>query len=283
MVRLALLTVLLLALLPAQAQAQGVFFGPFQPPQEDYGPGVTVEGAGLARVIAPAKLTEDSVREAIDAARPRAVTRAMADARRRAEAIASALGLSLGSAEAVELGGAGFPEREPCRRSRRTGELRCRVPGFTTAAATMTYAIVGGAESSEGAREVSASAVGSAPAEPKRQTSPAIRHALFAARALATPEAALAARANAELASQGSGLALGPLVSIVEQQSLYGYQPILGAVGPGLYCRSFRRNIVRRDPETGIRRVVGRRRVRRCFAPRSFQVSLEATYLAQGS
>jgi hypothetical protein len=283
MVRLTLLTALLFALLPAQAQAQGVFFGPFQPPQEDYGPGVTVEGAGLARVTAPAKLTEDSVREAIDAARPRAVARAVADARRRAEAIAAALGLSLGSAEAVELGGAGFPEREPCRRSRRTGELRCRVPGFTTAAATMTYAIVGGAESSEGAREVSATAVGSAPAEPKRQTSPAIRHALFAARALATPEAALAARANAELASQGSGLALGPLFSIVEQQNLYGYQPILGAFGPGLYCRSFRRSIVQRDPETGIRRVVGRRRVRRCFAPRSFQVNLEATYLAQGS
>jgi hypothetical protein len=211
------------------------------------------------------------------------VARAVADARRRAEAIAGALGLSLGAAEAVELGGAGFPEREPCRRSRRTGELRCRVTGFTTAAATLTYAIVGGAKSSEGAREVSASAVGSAPAEPKRQNSPSIRHALFAARAVATPEAALAARANAELASQGSGLALGPLFSIVEQQNLYGYQPILGAFGPGLYCRSFRRSIVQRDPETGIRRVVGRRRVRRCFAPRSFQVSLEATYLAQGS
>ena len=283
MVRLAFLTALLLMLLPAQAHAQGVFFGPFQPPQEDYGAGVTVGGAGLARVTAPAQLTEESVREAVDAVRPRAVARAVADARRRAEAIAGALGLSLGSAEAVKLGGGAFPEREPCRRSRRTGETRCRVPGFTTASATLTYEIVGGAKSSEGAREVSASAVGSAPADPKRQTSPAIRHALFSARAVATPEAALAARANAALASQGSGLALGPLVSIVEQQNLYGYQPILGAYAPGTYCRSFRRSIVRRDPETGLRRVVGRRRVRRCFAPRSFQVSLEATYLVQGS
>jgi hypothetical protein len=41
--------------------------------------------------------------------------------------------------------------------------------------------------------------------------------------------------------------------------------------------------IVRRDPETGDRRVVRRGRVRRCFAPRTFPVSLEATYLAQGS
>jgi hypothetical protein len=283
MMRVALLTAVLLAILPAPALAQGpFFFGPFAPPQEEYGPGISVDGAGLARVTAPARLTEESVGEAVDAVRPRAVARAVGDARRRAEAIAGALGLSLGSAEAVELGG-GFPEREPCRRLRRTGEVRCRVPAFTTASATVTFAIVGGAKSSEGAREVSASAVGSAPAEPKRQTSPAIRHALFAARALATPEAALAARANAELASRGSGIALGPLFSIVEQENLYGYQPILGAYAPGTYCRSFRRSIVRRDPETGVRRVVGRRRVRRCFAPRSFQVSLEATYLAQGS
>jgi hypothetical protein len=283
MMRVAVLTALLLAILPAPALAQGGFFyGPFAPQQEDYGPGISVDGAGLARVTAPAQLTEESVGEAVDAVRPRAVARAVADARRRAEAIAGALGLSLGSAEAVELG-AGFPEREPCRRSRRTGEVRCRVPAFTTASATVTFEIVGGAKSSEGAREISATALGSAPAEPRRQTSPSIRHALFVARSAATPEAARNARANAELAAQGSGLALGPLFSIVEQQNLYGYQPVLGAVGPGRYCRTFRNVIVRRDPETGRRRVVRRGRVRRCFVPPSFQVSLEATYLAQGS
>ena len=120
MMRVALLTALMLAILPAPALAQGpFFFGPFAPPQEDYGPGISVGGAGLARVTAPAQLTEESVSEAVDAVRPRAVARAVGDARRRAEAIAGALGLSLGSAEAVELGG-GFPEREPCRSSRRT-------------------------------------------------------------------------------------------------------------------------------------------------------------------
>jgi hypothetical protein len=282
MVRLALLTAVLLALLPGEALAQGGPFGPFQPPQEDYGPGISVGGAGLARVTAPAQLTDESVRQAVDAVRPRAVARAVADARRRAEAIAAELGLSLGSAEAVELG-AGFPEREPCRRSRRTNELRCRVPAFTTASATVTFEIVGGAQSSEGAREISASGVGSSPAEAKRRTSPSIRRALSVARAAATPEAARIARSNAELAAQGSGLAVGPLFSIVEQSNLYGYPPILGAFGPGRYCGTFRRSIVRRDPETGVRRVVGRRRVRRCFAPRTFQVSLEVTYLAQGS
>src|SRR5215207_4063674 len=174
MVRFALLTALILAALPAQALAQGPF-GPFGQPQEDYGPGVSVGGAGLARVTAPRQLTEESVEQAIDAARPRAVARAVADARRRAEAIAAVVGASLGSVEAAELG-AGF----------------------------------------------------------------------------------------------------------VEQASLYGYEPILGAFAPGTYCRTFRRVIVRQDPDTGLRRVVGRRRVRRCFSPGAFQVSLEATYLAQG-
>ena len=282
MVRLVLVTALVLAALPAQALAQGPFFGPFGQPQEDYGPGISVGGAGLARVTAPARLTEESVRQAVDAARPRAVARAVADARRRAEAIAGAVGVSLGSAEAVELG-TGFPEREPCRRSRRTQELRCVVPAFTSASATVTYGVVGGAQSSEGAREISASATGSAPTEPRHQNSPAIRHAIFAARFAATPEAASGARANVELAAQGAGFTLGPLFSIVEQANPYGYEPILGAFGAGTYCGTIRRVTVRRDPATGIRRVVGRRRVRRCFSPRTFQVSLEATYLAQGS
>jgi hypothetical protein len=279
MVRVAFLTALVLAVLPAQALAQGPF-GPFAQPEEDYGPGISVGGSGLARVTAPARLTEDSVQQAIDAVRPRAIARALADARRRAEAIAGAVGVSVGSAEAVELG-AGFVGREPCRRSRRTGEVRCVVPRFTTAAATVTFEIVGGPQSSEGAREIRASALGSAPAEPRRQTSPAIRRALFSARFAATPEAARNARDNAALAAQGSGLTLGPLFSIVEQASLYGYEPILGVYAPGTYCRTFRRVIFRRDPTTGIGRVVGRRRVRRCFSPGSFQVSLEATYLTR--
>ena len=270
-----------LAALPGQAVAQP-FPGSFGQPQEDYGPGITVSGAGLARVKAPARLTDESVRQAVDAVRPRAGQRAVADARRRAEAIAGAVGVSLGATDAVVLG-AGFPEREPCRRSRRTHQLRCVVPPFTSAAATVTFEIVGGASSSEGARELSASATGSASSEAKRRTSPAIRHALLAARREATPEAARAARAKVQLAAQASGLTLGPLFSIVEPEAPYGYAPALGAFGPGRYCRSFRRVTVRRDPETGSRRVIRRGRVRRCFSPRTFEVQLEATYLAQGA
>jgi hypothetical protein len=273
---------LVLAAVPGQAFAQGGFYGPFGPQQEEYGPGVTVSGAGLARVKAPSRVTEDSVRQAVDAARRKAVARAVADARRRSEAIATAVGISLGSTRAVEFN-PGFREREPCRRARRTQELRCVVPAFTSASATLTFDIAGGAASDEGARELSATASSSALVGAKRRTSPAIRHALFAARDAATPEAAKGARANVELAAQGSGLALGQPFSIVEQASPYGYDTLLGAFAPGVFCGTVTRGIIRRDPETGSRRLVGRRRVRRCFSPRSLQVTFEATYLAQGS
>src|SRR5829696_980573 len=274
----AFVTALVLAAVPGQALAQGGYYGPFGPQQEEYGPGVTVSGAGLARVEAPSRVTEDSVREAVDAARRNAISRAVADARRRSERIASAVGIALGAANAVELN-PGFREREPCRRSRRTHKLRCVVPAFTSASATLTFEIAGGAASEEGARELSALATSSTLVGAKRQTSPAIRQALFAARDVATPDAAKDARANVELAAQGSGLALGQPFSIVEQGSPYGYNPLLGAFAPGIFCGTVTRAIIRRDDETGSRRVVGRRRIRRCFAPRSFQVTIEATYL----
>jgi uncharacterized protein YggE len=278
MARAILLAALVVAAMPGQALASG----PFGQVEEDYGPGITVVGAGLARVSPPSQFTEESVERAVEAARPRAVARAVADARRRAEAIAGAVGVSLGGVHAVELG-AGFPQRQPCRRSRRTRELRCVVPPFTSSSATVTFEIVGGASSTEGWRELSASATASAPVEFERRTSPAIRRALSAARLAATPEAARAARESVELAAQASGLRLGPLFSIVEQTNPYGYDTVLGAFAPGTFCGTVRRGVVRRDPETGLRRVVGRRRVRRCFAPRTFQVSLEATYVAQGT
>jgi hypothetical protein len=280
--RSAFVAALVLAAVPGQALAQGGYYGPFGPQQEEYGPGVTVSGAGLARVKAPSRVTEDSVRGAVDVARRKAISRAVADARRRSDGIATAVGISLGGVHAVELN-PGFREREPCRRSRRTQKLRCVVPVFTSASATVTFEISGGATSDEGARQLSGSATSSTLVGAKRRTSPAIRHALFAARDAATPDAAKDARANVELAAEGSGLALGQPFSVVEQASPYGYDTLLGAFAPGIFCGNVTRGIIRRDPETGERRLVGRRRVRRCFAPRSFQVTVEATYLAQGS
>ena len=279
--RAAFVAVLGLAAVPGQALASGGYYGPFGFQQEEYGPGVTVSGAGLARVNPPEQFTEDSVHQAVDAAHRKAVTRAVADARQRSEGIAAAVGISLGPTQAVELY-PGFREREPCRRSRRTGEVRCSVPAFTSASATVTFDIAGGAASDEGARELSASASESAFVDAKRRTSPAIRHALFAARDAATPEAAKKARANVESAAQGAGLTLGQPFSFVEQQSPYPSNALLGAFAPGIFCGKITRAIIRRDPETGERELVGRRRVRRCFSPRSLPVTLEATYLAQG-
>jgi hypothetical protein len=277
----ALVAALVLAAVPGQALAQG-YYGPFGPQQEEYGPGVTASGSGLARVRAPSKVTEDSVHQALVAARRKAISRAVADARKRSEGIAAAVGIPLGSAHTVELG-PGFREREPCRRSRRTQELRCTVPAFTSASATVTFEISGGASSDEGARELSASGSHSALVGAKRRTSPAIRHALFAARDAATPEAAREARASVELAAQGSGLTLGQPFSFVVQANPYGYDTLLGAFAPGIFCGKVTRAVIRRDPETGERELVRRRRVRRCFSPRSLQVTIEATYLAQGS
>jgi hypothetical protein len=280
MMRVVLVAALVLAAAPGQALAQG-FYGPFPPQQEDYGPGLTVSGAGLARVKAPPKVTEDSIQQALEAARVDAIARAIADARRRAEGIAAAAGIALGATDAVELDRA-LPEREPCRRRRGTDELRCVVPAFTSGAATVTFEIVGGASSSDGARELSALGAGSAVVAVARQTSPSIRHALFAARRVATSEAARAARKRVDLAAQGSGLTLGAPLSIVEQLSPYG-GTLLGAFAPGRYCGIVRRVTVRHDSETGRPRVVRRRRVRQCYRPRSYEVSIKATYLAQGA
>ena len=66
--RAAFVAVLGLAAVPGQALASGGYYGPFGFQQEEYGPGVTVSGAGLARVNAPEQFTEDSVHQAVDAA-----------------------------------------------------------------------------------------------------------------------------------------------------------------------------------------------------------------------
>ena len=257
MKRLALAVAVLLGVaFPGQAYAQ--FGGPFFPPsQEDYGPGITVAGIGFAPL----------------GARDRTTARAMGDARRRAEAIAATLGVSLGELREAEVS-TPFEPRPECgdRHTRRCAPL-------DAVTIETTFAIVGGPTDSEGAREIKGTGVGTARSEAARKTSPAIRHSLRAARLAATPRAADAARANAQSAATASGVPLGQLFSIVEPANIYGYEPLLGAFGPGQFCGFVRRFVIRRDPETGERRPVRRKRVRRCFTPPSASVRLEATYL----
>lgn len=262
----------------------GTALGKFLPFGEDYGPGVTVTGAGFARVAAPGRPSERSIERAVEAAQPTAVARAVRDARRRAAAIAAAAGVQLGELARVELEDTfqrfGQPA-ERCRRARRGGLPRCRVPAFTVSAATVTFGIVGGADS-EGTRTVAAYGVASALVEPENPRGDrSIGRALLAARLTVTPAAARSARRNVETAARSAGLGLGRLVSISEQREPYFYDPALGSFGPGQFCGLVRRAIVRRDPITGERRVVRRVRRRRCYFPRTFSLRLEATYEAR--
>src|SRR3954463_13546952 len=103
--------------LPAPAPAQGGY-GPFPPRTGDYGAGITVSGAGFAPL----------------GHRDRAIARAVGDARRRAEAIAEALGSSIGEARAGGLASP-FDPRPACvnRHPRRCAELEA-------VSATVTFA-----------------------------------------------------------------------------------------------------------------------------------------------
>jgi hypothetical protein len=256
--RLALIAaVLVVVLFPGQASAQ---FGPFPAPSEEYGPGISVTGVGFAPLEQ----------------RDRATASAVGDARRRAEAIASQTGVSLGGISSVE-SDTPFAPRPTCARS-----TRGRCAPLEAVTVEVTFEISGGPTSDEGAREVSGTGVAVAPVEAARLTSPAIRHALRAARLAASPLAAEAASTNAKSAAAGSGVTLGPLFSVVEVTNPfgYGYEPLLGSFGPGQFCGLVRRVTLERDPETGERHVVRHKRKRRCFKQSRVTVRIEATYLA---
>jgi len=181
-----------LAFLPAPALAQ--FYGPYPPVAEEYGPGITVSGSGFASL----------------GHRDRTTARAVGDAQRRADAIARALGVSLGEVRAVELTSP-FEPRPACV-NRHTG--RCAPLDAVTA--VVTFAIAGGPTSDGDARTIEGTGTASSRLEVRRKTSPAIRRALRATRLAMTPDAAKAARANAEAAGGATGIGLGRLFSVVE-------------------------------------------------------------------
>jgi hypothetical protein len=227
-------------------------------------PGIAVTGIGFARS-----------RHNAAASDPTAVARAIGDARRRATAIAGALGLRVGRAEEVELRQLSqFGERSP--------------PGIAGAAATVRFAIAGGAAGAEGLREVEAYGSASAPVRPAdTERSRPIKRAVLAARRRATPEAAASARRNAVAAARSAGLALDGIVSIAEAPApYYGYgssfyDPALGSFGPGRFCGFYRRAVIRPDPETGVPRVVRRVPRRSCNFQVRYGVTLEIAYLAR--
>lgn len=253
--RVALVAVVLSALFPAQASPQ--FFGPFQFPSEDYGPGITVSGAGFAPV----------------GQRDRATARAVGDARRRAEAVADVLNVGLGQIRTAEVS----TPFEPPRQCTNPRSPRCS--NLDAVSVETTFDIEGGPSSDEDARELTGIGIGQVPVEAARRTSPSIRRALRAGRLLATPAAADAAAENARAAASATGTPVGPLFSVVEATSIYGYDPVLGTFAPGRFCGVVTRAIFRGGSGGERPRIVRRIRKRRCFKPRSATVRLEVTYL----
>jgi hypothetical protein len=82
-----------------QVQAGGYY--PGSAVQGAAADGITATGVGHARVSRPRRKSDDTIRLAVAAAQRVAIPRAAKDARRRAEAVASAVGLSLGSVESA--------------------------------------------------------------------------------------------------------------------------------------------------------------------------------------
>jgi hypothetical protein len=245
----------LLALLAPQG-AEAKF--PLESGASEPPPGITVTGIGFA----PATATADATADAVDAA--------VRDARSRAAAIARALGLGLGPTEGIEL-----PQLAQFGES----------PSPPVAAATVTYAILGGGSGEGSARFVLASGAASARVRPRdRKRSRSIKSAVLSVRRAVTPRAATAARRNAEVAAEAAGLSLGTIVSVSEAPPIYYgsafYDGALGSFDPGRFCGIVRKPILRRNPETGANEVVRRVPRRRCFFPTSYGVRMEVRYEA---
>jgi hypothetical protein len=122
----------------------------------------------------------------------------------------------------------------------------------------------------------------------KRQNR-SIRRAVLGAREQATREAAVGALSNARRAAAVSGLQLGPVFSVAEEDPESGFLPAfleessfdeaLGSYGPGVFCKVIRRPVIRRDPVTGeseVRRI----KQRRCATPSTYEVHLAIRYSA---
>jgi hypothetical protein len=125
---------------------------------------------------------------------------------------------------------------------------------------------------------------GSGLVEPKpadKKSNDSIKKAVAAARAKAVPQAIADGRRRATNLSQLSGIPLGALISIAEAPaSPYFYIGPFnedGTFGPGEYCGTVRRAIVRRDSQ-GRRKVVGTRTSRVCRVPRYVSSNLTMVF-----
>lgn len=252
--------------------------------------GITMSGTGLARVTAPGRLSDETIRRAVDAARPTAISRAINETRDRATAVAEAAGMTLGDIVAVEDQQSQVERFGPfgddrfCRRPRRrSARPRCEVPKFAAALVTLTFSTRETDAAPVAERTVTATDSGQADVDPRRRTSRSIRLAILDAQLESIPAALAAAREDAAALAVAGGFQLGPQISIVQESSGPFGEPLFelgafGPFGPGEFCGTITRPVVRRDPQTGRRRVVRHVRQRRCFFPRSVDTSLRITF-----
>lgn len=138
-----------------------------------------------------------------------------------------------------------------------------------------------------GAQAQSVTATGSAEVKVKptdRHSSASIAAAVVAAEKQAVPQALIAAHAKALLYAQDSGLTLGSVLSVSDAQSGQifvgppGIEGNIGPFGPGNYCGTVRRPIVRKV--NGRRKLIGFKKVHMCFVPAFAGSTLTVTYAA---
>jgi hypothetical protein len=280
-------TAALALLAPAAAGAKGPVAAPAEGPDAR---GITVNASALARVVPPRRPSDGTIRRALDAARPAAVSRALNEARRHAARLAQAAGLTLGEVVAIRqedaaVGFFGFVEqRDFCRRRGRSRRLRCQVPEFFVASVTVTFATPETNAAPVPDRTVSAAGSGEAAVDPGlRRSSRSIRAAILRATLAAEAPEFAAARQQGEALARVVGAGLGPVLSIAEQPNGPYGEPLyaIGVFGPfgvGRFCGTIRRPVFRRDPQTGRRRVVRRVRRHRCFFPREITASVRVTF-----
>ena len=260
----ALLIALLALSLPATAGAQSA-------PSEtaDAPAGITVTGIGFAGTKAFA--ADHAIRDATD----------------RATTVAATFGVGVGAIKSVEM-----PEltqftrfSQSCESANGRQAKLCR---RKAAAAIVTFSIIGGATGDvEAMRTVTAENTASAPVERRdRPSDKWVKRAIATARAEALESAVAGARQNARTAATAADLKLGPIVSVLATTPTVSLLPflelgfrdsLLGFFGPGTYCGTATRPTLRRDPETGKRKVVRVKR-RRCIIPSDYETQVEVRY-----
>jgi hypothetical protein len=262
--------------------------GPLAEPDEGPDPrGLTVSGSGLALLKKPSRLTEASIQRSIVAARPRALARAVDQARLRARELATAAGLTLGDVRAVTERDAAaelsYGSERHCFRARVRGvrRLRCRFPVMTAATVNVTFATSETSAAASTGRALVAVGSGRAAVTPlNRRSSASISRALLRARLAAMPPALADARQDAQSTARAAGMELGAVFSVAEVRRPFD-DLAQGSFGPGRYCGTVRRAIVRRDPKTGRRRVLRTVQQRRCYFSSEVSTAIRVTVLAR--